>query len=77
MAAAGGDAPPLSPGPTLQPRRHRRPGQVTRRGACLRAPNIWFRARLRYADSNAPEGKVDVTGFTLPGLPLILLPLEV
>ncbi|MCL1499399.1 penicillin acylase family protein [Xanthomonas nasturtii] len=35
----------------------------------LRAPNIWFRARLRYADSNAPDGKVDVTGFTLPGLP--------
>ncbi len=37
----------------------------------LRAPNIWFRARLRYADSRAPGGKVDVTGFTLPGLPLV------
>ncbi|XBL66761.1 penicillin acylase family protein [Xanthomonas campestris pv. centellae] len=39
----------------------------------LRAPNIWFRARLRYADSNAPEGKVDVTGFTLPGLPAVVV----
>ncbi|TXH75691.1 MAG: penicillin acylase family protein [Lysobacteraceae bacterium] len=35
----------------------------------LRAPNIWFRARLRYADPNARDRKVDVTGFTLPGLP--------
>lgn len=35
----------------------------------LRAPNIWFRARLRYADTRAPQGKVDVSGFTLPGLP--------
>ena len=26
----------------------------------LRAPNIWFRARLRYADTTAPGGKVDV-----------------
>ncbi|OAX87788.1 penicillin acylase [Xanthomonas nasturtii] len=39
----------------------------------LRAPNIWFRARLRYADSNAPDGKVDVTGFTLPGLPAVVV----
>ena len=39
----------------------------------LRAPNIWFRARLRYADPRAPNGKVDVTGFTLPGLPLIVV----
>ncbi len=39
----------------------------------LRAPNIWFRARLRYADPRAPDGKVDVTGFTLPGLPLIVV----
>jgi penicillin amidase len=39
----------------------------------LRAPNIWFRARLRYADPRAPGGKVDVTGFTLPGLPLIVV----
>jgi penicillin G amidase len=39
----------------------------------LRAPNIWFRARLRYPDARAPGGKVDVTGFTLPGLPLVVV----
>jgi penicillin amidase len=38
----------------------------------LRVPNIWFRARLRYADPRAPGGNVDVAGFTLPGLPLIV-----
>lgn len=39
----------------------------------LRAPSIWFRARLRYADPRAPGGKVDITGFTLPGLPTIVV----
>jgi penicillin G amidase len=39
----------------------------------LRAPGIWFRARLRYADPRAPGGKVDVTGFTLPGLPAVVV----
>ncbi|MBB3843115.1 penicillin acylase family protein [Xanthomonas arboricola] len=39
----------------------------------LRAPNIWFRARLRYPDTSAPDGKVDVTGFTLPGLPAVVV----
>ncbi len=39
----------------------------------LRAPNIWFRAQLRYADARAPGGKVDVGGFTLPGLPLVVV----
>jgi len=39
----------------------------------LRVPNIWFRARLRYADRAAPGGKVDVSGFTLPGLPLVVV----
>lgn len=39
----------------------------------LRAPNIWFRARLRYADARATGGKVDVTGFTLPGLPAMVV----
>ncbi|HZX79701.1 MAG TPA: penicillin acylase family protein [Lysobacter sp.] len=39
----------------------------------LRAPNIWFRARLRYADPAAPGGRVDVTGFTLPGLPGVVV----
>ncbi|WP_230598298.1 penicillin acylase family protein [Xanthomonas albilineans] len=39
----------------------------------LTVPNIWFRARLRYADPKAPGGRVDVTGFTLPGVPAILI----
>lgn len=39
----------------------------------LRAPGIWFRARLRYPDPRAPDGKVDVTGFTLPGLPVVVV----
>lgn len=39
----------------------------------LRAPNIWFRAQLRYADSRAEGGRVDVGGFTLPGLPAIVV----
>lgn len=39
----------------------------------LRAPGIWFRARLRYPDARAPGGKVDITGFTLPGLPVVVV----
>ncbi|MGH8025659.1 MAG: penicillin acylase family protein [Pseudoxanthomonas sp.] len=39
----------------------------------LRAPNLWFRARLRYADARAPGGKVDISGFTLPGFPAIVV----
>ncbi len=39
----------------------------------LRAPNIWFRARLRYPDPQAPGGRVDVQGVTLPGLPGIIV----
>ena len=39
----------------------------------LRAPNLWFRARLRYADTRAPGGKVDVSGFTLPGIPAVIV----
>ena len=39
----------------------------------LRAPNIWFRARLRYPDPAAPGGRVDVQGFTLPGLPAVIV----
>lgn len=39
----------------------------------LRAPNLWFRARLRYADARAPGGRVDITGFTLPGLPAVVV----
>jgi penicillin amidase len=39
----------------------------------LRAPNIWFRARLRYPDADAGGGQVDVSGFTLPGLPAVIV----
>lgn len=39
----------------------------------LRAPGIWFRARLRYAEPRAPGGRVDITGFTLPGLPAVVV----
>ncbi|KAF1708543.1 penicillin acylase [Pseudoxanthomonas kalamensis DSM 18571] len=39
----------------------------------LRAPGIWFRARLRYANTRAPGGTVDVSGFTLPGLPAVIV----
>jgi len=39
----------------------------------LRAPSLWFRARLRYADVRAPGGRVDITGFTLPGLPTVVV----
>lgn len=39
----------------------------------LRAPNIWYRAQLRYPDARAPGGRVDVGGFTLPGLPLVVV----
>ena len=38
----------------------------------LRAPSLWYRARLRYADSAAPEGRVDVSGVTLPGVPGVI-----
>ena len=39
----------------------------------LRAPNIWFRARMRYPDARGADGKVDIAGFTLPGLPLMIV----
>ncbi|KAB7771346.1 penicillin acylase family protein [Xanthomonas maliensis] len=39
----------------------------------LRAPNIWFRARLRYPQADAAGGRVDATGFTLPGLPAMVV----
>jgi len=39
----------------------------------LRAPNIWFRVRLRYPDPNTPDAKVDVSGFSLPGLPMVVV----
>ena len=39
----------------------------------LRAPNIWFRARLMYGDASAPGGTVDINGFTLPGIPTVIV----
>lgn len=39
----------------------------------LRAPNIWFRVRLRYPDPHAPGRRVDVSGFSLPGLPAVIV----
>lgn len=39
----------------------------------LRAPNLWFRARLLYPDPAAPDGRVDANGFTLPGLPAVVV----
>ncbi len=39
----------------------------------LRVPNIWYRARLHYADGDAPGGRVDVSGFSLPGVPGIVV----
>jgi penicillin amidase len=39
----------------------------------IRAPNIWFRARLVYDDPATPDGKVDVSGFTLPGIPAVIV----
>ncbi|WP_202845649.1 penicillin acylase family protein [Luteimonas saliphila] len=39
----------------------------------LRAPNLWFRARLRWPDVRAPGGRVDVQGVTLPGLPAVVV----
>lgn len=39
----------------------------------LRVPNIWFRARLRYPSADAPGGRVDVSGVSLPGLPGVIV----
>ncbi|KAG1390579.1 hypothetical protein G6F58_012949 [Rhizopus delemar] len=39
----------------------------------LRAPGLWFRVRLRYPDPQAAGGQVDVTGFSLPGLPAVIV----
>jgi penicillin amidase len=38
----------------------------------LRAPSLWFRARLRYDDPDAPGGRTDVAGVTLPGVPGVI-----
>lgn len=39
----------------------------------LRVPNIWFRSRLRYPDSAAPNGQRDVNGVSLPGTPAVVV----
>ncbi len=39
----------------------------------LRAPALWFRVRLRYPDPAAPGGQVDVSGFSLPGVPAVIV----
>ncbi|WP_440223729.1 penicillin acylase family protein [Dokdonella sp. MW10] len=38
----------------------------------LRAPNLWFRARLVYPDPRRPGEAIDVTGASLPGAPAIV-----
>jgi penicillin G amidase len=38
----------------------------------LRVPDIWFRARLRYPDPSAPDGRRDAVGVTLPGTPALI-----
>lgn len=38
----------------------------------LRAPSLWYPVRLRYADAGAPDGRVDVAGVTLPGVPGVI-----
>lgn len=39
----------------------------------LRAPNLWFRVRLRYRDSEADGGAIDLSGFSLPGVPGVVI----
>lgn len=39
----------------------------------LGVPNVWFRVRLRWPDPSAPGGQVDVSGFTLPGVPAVIV----
>lgn len=39
----------------------------------LRVPNIWFRARLKFPDKHAPDGRVDISGATLPGTPAMVV----
>ena len=39
----------------------------------LRVPDIWFRVRLRYPDSTAPNGQRDAVGVSLPGTPALVV----
>ncbi len=38
----------------------------------LQVPNLWFRTRLIYSDPQHPEQKIDVTGVSLPGTPVVV-----
>lgn len=38
----------------------------------LGVPGIWFRAQLRYRDSTAVDGVVQLNGVTLPGVPALI-----
>jgi penicillin amidase len=76
--STGGDSEPAAPGSN----NFAVAGKLTADGRAIvandmhltvRAPNIWFRARLRYDDGAAPGGKVDVSGFTLPGIPAVIV----
>ncbi|MEG3192625.1 penicillin acylase family protein [Lysobacter sp. D1-1-M9] len=76
------DLPALPPPPVTGSNNFAVAGALTRDGRAivaddmhlgLRAPNIWFRARLRYPDPRAPGGHVDASGFTLPGLPAVVV----
>ncbi|GAB1595767.1 penicillin acylase family protein [Lysobacter claricitrinus] len=74
--------PALTPRPEVGSNNFAVAGALTRDGRAiladdmhlgLRVPDIWLRARLRYGDARAPGGRVDVTGFTLPGLPGVIV----
>lgn len=39
----------------------------------LGVPSLWFRTRLAFADPEAPDGRIDVTGVSLPGVPGIVV----
>lgn len=39
----------------------------------LGVPNLWFRTRLAFPDPEAPAGRIDVSGVSLPGVPGIVV----
>jgi penicillin amidase len=39
----------------------------------LAVPSLWFRARLEFPDPDAPDGRIAVTGVSLPGVPGIIV----
>lgn len=38
----------------------------------LRVPNLWFRSRLIFPDAASPDQRHDITGISLPGVPVIV-----